>query len=77
MRAPQGFTLIELLVAVAILGILSAVAIPAYLHYMKKAKMVEAQTALREVEKLEAVYYIETNSNNPKMIAYLFWNVWT
>ncbi len=62
MRAPQGFTLIELLVAVAILGILSAVAIPAYLHYMKKAKMVEAQTALREVEKLEAVYYIETNT---------------
>ena len=62
MRAPQGFTILELLVAVAILGILSAIAIPAYLNYMKKAKMVEAQTALHEVEKLEAVYYIETNT---------------
>lgn len=53
MRAPQGFTLIELLVAVAIL---------AYLNYTKKAKMVEAQTALREVEKLETIYYAETNA---------------
>jgi len=53
----QGFTLIELMVAVCILGILSAVAIPVYQHFTKQAKMVEAQSALHELEGLEDYYY--------------------
>lgn len=37
----QGFTLMELLIVIAIVGILSAITIPSYQHYLQRARFTE------------------------------------
>ena len=61
-KAQQGFTLIELMIVVAIIGILAAVAIPAYQDYVIKAKLSKVQSTLDPVKLALAMYFQENGS---------------
>jgi type IV pilus assembly protein PilA len=56
----SGFTLIELMIVVAILGILAAIAIPAFVTYVRRSKSAEAVTNVDNMFKLAAAYYTPT-----------------
>jgi type IV pilus assembly protein PilA len=63
-QAQKGFTLIELMIVVALIGILAAVAIPAFMTYMKKGKSSETS------ENMNAIFvgvktYFETPHSPP------------
>lgn len=56
-KAQQGFTLIELMIVVAIVGILAALALPAYQDYVVRSKVSEGLARLAEAKTSVAEYY--------------------
>jgi type IV pilus assembly protein PilA len=61
-RGTKGFTLIELLIVVAIIGILAAIAIPAYSGYTAKAKIAGVVHTMGAVKNAVAAYYTEAGA---------------
>jgi type IV pilus assembly protein PilE len=49
-RVAKGFTLIEMMITVAIIGILTAIAVPQYRDYVTRARLVDAFSALSTVQ---------------------------
>ncbi|MGI9251501.1 MAG: pilin [Pseudohongiellaceae bacterium] len=65
-RKEQGFTLIELMIVVAIIGILAAVALPAYQNYSRRAEFSELVLA---VTPLKTSLELAIQSRNPSALA--------
>jgi type IV pilus assembly protein PilE len=62
MRSTSGFTLIELMVVVAIVGILSAIAVPSYTRYVQRGDLVEGTQALSQY-RVQMEQYYQDNGN--------------
>jgi general secretion pathway protein G len=60
----SGFTLVEVLTVIAILGILSSIALPAYSTYIEKAKITACIAEIRTLEK-DIFAYVGANGNLP------------
>jgi type IV pilus assembly protein PilE len=65
MKSEKGFTLIEIMIVVALMGVLAAIAIPAYGDYVIRGKLVEASTNLADLRiKLEQSFQDNRNYTN-------------
>ena len=67
MKKSRGFTLMEIMIVVAIVGILSAIAIPQYSKYVVKSKRTEATAMLMEIANKQVRYHADNNSYASKI----------
>ena len=64
MRRCRGFTLIELMMVVAIISLLSSVAIPSFVKYVRRAQASEAPMALRRMYDGAVAYYVGEHADS-------------
>ncbi|HDY7619039.1 TPA: prepilin-type N-terminal cleavage/methylation domain-containing protein [Vibrio vulnificus] len=74
-KKQQGFTLIELMIVVAIIGVLSAIAVPAYKDYVKKSEGASALATMKSLITASELWYQENGSfkktDETKILEYL------
>lgn len=68
-RTNKGFTLIELMIVVAIIGILAAIAIPAYSDYTKKSRIGEVSNAVGAVMSALNTHVSDQNASGAMALA--------
>ncbi len=61
-RKQKGFTLIELMIVVAIIGVLAAIAVPAYQDYVKKSEVASGVATLKSLITLAELEYQNSTS---------------
>ena len=61
-NAATGFTLIELLVVVLIIGILAAIAVPAYFKVVEKGRFAEATACFSVLKGAQERYFLKNNT---------------
>jgi type IV pilus assembly protein PilE len=68
----HGFTLIELMIVVAVIGILTAIALPSYQRYIEKSRRVDAKNAILDLASREERYLSvnSTYSNSATALGY-------
>ena len=64
MKRKQGFTLVEIMIVVAIIALLTAIAIPAFLQYRRDAQASVCSNALRLIHHAKEVLAIKYNYTN-------------
>lgn len=58
----RGFTLIELMIAIAVVGIIAAIALPSYMGTVRKTQRSDAKVALSEAAARQEQFFAENNS---------------
>jgi type IV pilus assembly protein PilA len=69
-RAQRGFTLIELMIVIAIIGLLAAIAMPAFMMFMMKSKRTEARLQIDQIDKRVHIYFAEKQMLPPSAVQF-------
>ena len=70
-KAKEGFTLIEILVVVAIIGMLGAVAVPAYMSYLADARITTTRSLIKNIEDACQMYNMKHGGKYPNQLSEL------